>query len=254
MPDLANLRALVIGIANDKSIATGCARALAQAGARLAVTYLNDKAKPFVEPVARELGAELLLPLDVEAADQPEALLAEIARTWGGLDVIVHSVAFAPRDDLHGPVTRSTREGFARAMDVSCHSFLRLLGAAAPLMPNGGAAMTVSYYGAEKAVAHYGIMGPVKAALEAAVRYAAVELGPQGISVNALSPGPLATRAASGIDHFGDLMQRAAEVAPEGRLVTIDEVGALAAFLASRPARAITGEVIHVDAGYNVVG
>ena len=254
MLDLAGRRALVVGIADEHSIATGCARALKAAGARLAVTYPNDKARRFVEPVAAAVGAELLLPLDVEDRDQPARLLGALGAAWDGLDVLVHSIAFAPRDDLHGRVLDSSRDGFGRAMDISCHSFLRLLGAAEPMLARGATAVTVSYYGAEKVVAHYGIMGPVKAALEAAVRYAAAELGDRAITVNAVSPGPLATRAASGLAGFPELMSRAAATAPERRLVTIDEIGALVAFLATPAARAITGEVIHADAGYNIIG
>ncbi|WP_028793323.1 enoyl-ACP reductase FabI [Thalassobaculum salexigens] len=247
-------KGLVVGIANDRSIAFGCAQAFRQAGADLAVTYLNDKARPYTEPLSAALGAELFLPCDVREEGQVEALFAALAERWGKLDFLLHSIAFAPREDLHGRVTDCSREGFDMAMNVSCHSFIRMARHAEPLMKDGGALMTMSYYGAEKVVDRYNLMGPVKAALEASVRYLAVELGPKNIRVYAVSPGPLKTRAASGIDRFDELMDQAAARAPNHALVTIEQVGDVAAFLASEAAAGMTGNVVYVDNGYNVVG
>jgi enoyl-[acyl-carrier protein] reductase I len=251
---LAGKRGLVIGIANEHSIAWGCAKAFRAAGAELAVTWLNDKAMPHVLPLAEQLGADIRLPLDVEAPGQMEALFDAIATRWGRLDFVLHSIAFAPQSDLHGRVTDCSREGFGRAMDISCHSFLRLAKLAEPLMPDGGALMTMSYLGADEVIANYGMMGPVKAALESSVRYLAAELGPNGIRVNALSPGPLATRAASGIAHFDELLADAAARAPLRKLVTIDDVGALCVFLAGDGGRMMTGGTLYIDGGYHVIG
>lgn len=252
MFDLTGRKALIVGIANEHSIALGCAQALRGQGAELAVTWLNDKARPHVEPLARQLGARIAMPLDVTQPGQTEAVFAAIRDRWGRLDVLVHSIAFAPRDDLHGRLVDCSAEGFATAMDVSVHSFLRMIRLAEPLMPDGGCCMAVSFFGASRVVRHYSLMGPVKAALESAVRYAAAELGPQGIRVHALSPGPMATRAASGISHFDELLGEATERAPTHRLATIDDVGAYAAFLASDQARNLTGSVHDIDGGYSI--
>lgn len=251
---LQGKKGLVVGIANDQSIAWGCARALRAAGAELALTWFNDKARPHVEPLAQQLQAPITLALDVEQAGQMEAVFDAIAQRWGQLDFVLHSIAFAPRSDLHGRVVDSSREGFARAMDISCHSFARMAHLAEPLMPQGGSLMTMSYVGAEEVIPGYGLMGPVKAALEASTRYLAAELGPRGIRVNAISPGPLATRAASGIPDFDALMDDAVRRAPLRRRVEIDDVGALCAFLAGDGARAITGSTLYVDAGYHILG
>ncbi len=251
---LQGKKGLVVGVANDKSIAWGCARALRDAGAELALTWFNDKARPHVEPLAQQLQAPITLPLDVEQAGQMEAVFDAIAQRWGQLDFVLHSIAFAPKSDLHGRVVDSSREGFARAMDISCHSFARMAHLAEPLMPQGGSLMTMSYVGAEEVIPGYGLMGPVKAALEASTRYLAAELGPKGIRVNAISPGPLATRAASGIPDFDALLQEAVQRAPLRRLVDIDEVGALCTFLAGDGAKAITGSTLYVDAGYHILG
>jgi len=254
MSSLQGRKGLVVGIANDKSIAWGCARAFRDAGADLAVTWFNDKARPHVEPLAQQLQADIALPLDVEQPGQMEAVFEAIAQRWGRLDFLLHSIAFAPKSDLHGRVTDSSREGFARAMDISCHSFARMARLAEPLMRHGGSLMTMSYVGAEEVIPDYGLMGPVKAALEASTRYLAAELGPKGIRVNAVSPGPLATRAASGIPHFDALMADAVRRTPLRRLVELDEIGALCTFLAGDGARAITGSTLYVDAGYHVLG
>lgn len=254
MNSLSGRRGLVVGIANEHSLAYGCARLFRAAGAELAITYLNAKAEPYVRPLAEGLQSGIVMPCDVTQPGQVEALFERITHDWGRLDFMLHSIAFAPKEDLHGRLTDCSAAGFALAMDVSVHSFLRLAKRAEPLMAAGGSLMAMSYFGAEKAVAHYNVMGPVKAALEAVVRYMAVELGPQGIRVNALSPGPVRTRAASGIAHFDELLERAAQAAPEHRLVDLDDVGAYAAFLASDAARAVTGNVCYVDAGYHVIG
>lgn len=251
---LAGKKGLVVGIANDQSIAFGSAKAFRDAGADLAVTYLNDKAKPHVAPLAEALDASLFLPCDVREPGQIEALFQGIELAWGKLDFLLHSVAFAPREDLHGRVVDCSLDGFSMAMNVSCHSFMRMAKRAEPLMTDGGALMTMSYYGAEKVVDNYNLMGPVKAALEASVRYMAAELGPKGIRVYTISPGPLATRAASGIDRFDELMEQAAQRAPRGAIVTIEQIGALAAFLASDGAEGMTGNTLFVDNGVNIKG
>ena len=254
MFSLAGKKALVIGIANRHSIAYGCARAFRAQGADLAVTYLNEKAEPYVRPLAEDLGAEIVEPLDVREDGQFARLFDTIAARWGRIDVCLHSIAFCPREDLHGRVVDCSREGFGIAMDISVHSFMRMVRRAEPLMPEGGTCMTVSFFGAEKVVEDYNVMGPVKAALESVTRYMAAELGPKKISINVLSPGPLKTRAASGISRFDELLERAAERAPTQALVTIEEIGAYAAFLASREAGNVTGGVHYVDGGYNVLG
>jgi len=251
--DLSGKRGLVIGIANDHSIAAGCAEAFRACGARLAATYLDDKAQPFVAPVAEAVGVEWLAPCDVREPGQLEALFARVAAEWGGLDFLLHSIAFAPKEDLHGRVIDSSAAGFALAMDVSCHSFVRMARLAEPLMTNGGCLLCVTFYGSERVVEHYNLMGPVKAALESATRYVAAELGAKGIRAHAISPGPIATRAASGIERFDELLERAAAAAPERQLVTIADVGALAAFLVSDAARHITGTVIPVDGGQHLM-
>lgn len=251
---LRGKRGLVVGIANDQSIAYGCAKACRNWGADLAVTYLNEKAKPHVEPLAQSLDANLLLPLDVRVPEQMDAVFAAIEQSWGQLDFLIHSIAFAPKPDLHNPLIESSSAGFLAAMDVSCHSFIRLAKAAVPLMKEGGALVTMTYFGAEKVVPHYNLMGPVKAALEASVRYLSFELGPKNIRVHAVSPGPMATRAASGLKDFDQLLDQARERAPVHSQVDIDDVGAATAFLVTPQAEKLTGNVIYIDGGYNVMG
>jgi enoyl-[acyl-carrier protein] reductase I len=250
---LQGKRGLVVGIANESSIAAGCARAFAANGASLAATYLNEKALPYVRPVSDALGCELLLPCDVTKPGQLEAVFDKIAATWGRLDFLLHAIAFAPAADLHGRVVDCSAAGFALAMDVSCHSFLRMARLAEPLMPNGGCLLTVTFYGSERVVANYNLMGPVKAALESAVRYTAAELGQKQIRANSISPGPISTRAASGIAHFDRLLAAEAEAAPERQLVDIEDVGAMAAFLVSDGARHITGAIIPIDSGQHLM-
>ena len=251
---LKGQRALIVGVANDRSIAWGCAQQMHRAGAEIAMTYLNDRARPFVEPLAAAVEAPLFLPLEVRDTAQVDALFEAVTAKWGRLDILVHSIAFAPREALAGRVTDCPRDGFLTAMDVSCWSFLDLTHRAEKLMTGGGTVFAMSYHGANEVIENYGIMGPVKAALESAVRYLAVELGPKGIRVHAISPGPLATRAASGIPDFDALMARVAERAPARHLVTIDEVSAACFFLASPYAGAMTGDTIYIDGGYHILG
>jgi enoyl-[acyl-carrier protein] reductase I len=206
-----------------------------------------------VEPLARQVEAPQLLPLDLMREGQLEAVFDSVAAEWGQLDFVLHSIAFAPRDDLHGRVTDCSREGFLQAMDVSCWSFIRMAKLAEPLMRNGGALFCMSYYGSQMVVEHYNMMGPVKAALESATRYLAAELGPQGIRVHAISPGPLKTRAASGIAEFDTLLDRAQSKAPARSLVSIDDVGEATAWLATDAARRMTGQTIYIDGGYHII-
>ncbi|HVJ41803.1 MAG TPA: enoyl-ACP reductase FabI [Dongiaceae bacterium] len=252
-PVLAGKKALVIGIANDQSIAYGCAKAFRMAGAELAVSWLNDKARPHVEPLAVELGAAITGPLDVAIPGQLEAIFETVTQTWGKLDILVHSIAFAPKEDLQDGLLNCSAEGFAKAMDISCHSFIRMAKLAAPLMTDGGAMFAMSYYGADRVVPNYNVMGPVKAALEATCRYLAYELGPSGIRVHAISPGPLKTRAASGLKNFETLLHEASQKAPLGELIDIMDVGFTCAYLATPFARRLTGGTVYVDGGASIV-
>src|SRR4029078_738168 len=260
----------------------GCAKAFRAFGAELAVTYLNDKAKKYVEPLARELEAEIVLPLDVRAPGEMEAVFERIAKDWGKLDFVVHSIAFSPKDALQGRVVDVSRDGFLTTMDVSCWTFIRMGHRAHPLMRKGGTLFTMTYYGSQMVVKNYNVMGVAKAALESAVRYLAAELcpksirvpalspraraalesavrslaaelGPKGIRVHAISPGPLATRAASGIPEFDELLDKAKSKAPARSLVSIDDVGVTTAFLAHDAAHLITGETLYVDGGYHII-
>ena len=254
MFSLAGKRALVIGIANEESIAYGCAKAFRAQGVDLAITFRNEKAEGFVRPIAEALGTDILQPLDVREAGQFGALFDSIRRIWGRVDICLHSIAFCPSRNLHASVVDCSRDGFVTAMDISVYSFIRMVRSAAPLMGSGGACMTVSFLGAERVVEHYNIMGPVKSALESVTRNMAADLGSKGNCVHALSPGPLKRRAASGIGHFDELRDQAAAVAPIHQLVSIDDVGAYAAFLASSEAANVTGGVHYIDGGYHIVG
>jgi len=250
---LEGKRGLIVGIANDQSIAWGCAKAFRAFGAELAVTYLNEKARKHVAPLAQALEAPIFLPLDVNASGQMEAVFERIAKEWGSLDFAVHSIAFSPKEALQGRVVDVPRDGFATTMDVSCWSFIRMAHLAEPLMKKGGSLFTMSYYGSQRVVKNYNVMGVAKAALEAAVRYMAAELGPKGIRVHAISPGPLATRAASGIPEFDALLDKARGKAPARSLVSIDDVGVATAFLAHDAARLMTGATLYVDGGYHIM-
>ena len=252
-PLLEGKRGLIVGIANDQSIAWGCAKAFRALGAELAVTYLNDKAKNYVEPLARELNAPIFLPLDVQVRGQMEAVFEHIKKEWGQIDFLIHSIAFSPKDTLRGRVVDAPQDGFLITMDVSCWSFLHMAHLAEPLMEKGGTLFTMTYYGSQMVVENYNIMGVAKAALESAVRYVAAELGPKGIRVHAISPGPLLTRAASGIPEFDELLEKAKSKAPARSLVSIDDVGMATAFLAHDAARLITGETLYIDGGYHII-
>jgi enoyl-[acyl-carrier protein] reductase I len=250
---LKGQRALVLGIANGNSIAYGCARAFRKLGAEMAITYLNDKARPFVEPLAKELEATLFERLDVQEPDQMEALFERIEKAWGRLDIALHAIAFAPKDDLQAGLLNCSAKGFSVAMDISCHSFIRMARLAAPLMSGEGTLVAMSYYGANKVIPNYAVMGPVKAALESVVRYLAYELGPKGIRVHAVSPGPIKTRAASGLKDFDQLLDKAEKGSPLGQLVDIDDVGLATAFLVTPYGRRLTGSTFYVDAGLNIM-
>lgn len=247
-------KGLVVGVANEHSIAWGAAQALHLAGAELALTYLSDKSKPYVAPLAEKVHAPILMPLDVTNEAQMGALFAAIEQKWGRLDFLLHAIAFAPKEDLQGAFIDTSSKGFATAMDISCHSLVRLAKAAQPLMAEGGAILTLSYYGSEKVIPDYGLMGPVKAALEASMRYLAAELAPRKIRVNALSPGPVSTRAASGLAHFDGLLEKAVEQSPLHQVMSLEQIGQAAAFLMSDNAKHIVGQVIYVDGGYNIMG
>ncbi len=253
--DLTGKVGLITGIANEKSISTGVAEACAQAGATLVVTYQNEKTRAFIEPVIHRLGVKDVYLMDVTRPETLSQVFDQICATHGKLDFAVHSMAFAKRDDLHGRVVDTSPDGFAMAMDVSTHSFVRLARLAEPLMEKagGGSLVTMTYLGSEKVIPNYGVMGLCKAALEAATRYMAAELGVKNIRVNAVSPGPLMTRAASGIAGFDALMAAAVERSPMHRLVTPEDIGALTAFLVSDAGRLVSGGVHFVDAGYNIM-
>jgi enoyl-[acyl-carrier protein] reductase I len=252
-PVLKGQNALVMGIANEYSIASGCAKAFRMLGAEIAVTYLNEKARGYVEPLAKELEAPIFMPLDVQKPGELEAVFEKIGSQWGKLHIALHSIAFAPRQDLQGGLLDCSSEGFMLAMDISCHSFVRMARLAAPLMTEGGAIFAMSYYGANKVVPNYNVMGPVKAALEASVRYLAYELGPRGIRVHAISPGPIKTRAAGGLKDFDMMLNEAEAQSPVHDLVDIEDVGFSTAYLATPYARRLTGLTLYVDAGLNIM-
>jgi enoyl-[acyl-carrier protein] reductase I len=252
-PILQGKKALVAGIANEHSIAYGCAKAFHELDADLAITYVNEKTKTYVEPLARELEAPIFMPLDVSKQSDIDAVFAQIEKEWGKLDIFLHSIAWAPKEDLQGGLLNCSAEGFSKAVDVSCHSFIRMARLAAPLMKDGGAMFTMSYYGANKVVPNYNVMGPVKAALEACVRYLAYELGPKHIRVHAISPGPLKTRAGSGLKDFDLMLNEAAQRTPLGEMIDIMDVGYTCAFLATPYAKRLSGETLYVDGGVNIM-
>ncbi len=250
---LEGQKALVIGVANDESIAYGCAKAFRAVGAELAVSWRNERDRAHVEPLARELQTSITGAVDVSVPGQLEAMFNQIRSKWGRLDILLHSIAFAPKADLQGGIPNCSAEGFAKAMDISCHSFVRMAKLAAPMMTDGGTMFAMSYLGANRVVPNYNVMGPVKAALESVCRYLAYELGPQRIRVHAISPGPLKTRAGSGLKDFELLLNEAAQKAPIGELVDIMDVGFACAYLATPLAKRVTGGTIYVDGGVNLI-
>ena len=252
-PLLEGKRGLIVGIANERSIAWGCAKNFHALGAELALTYVNEKTREYVEPLARMVDARIVMPLDVCDPEDMHAVFDRVERDWGRLDFLVHSIASAPKETLRGRVVDAPRDGFLKTMEVSCWSFIRMAQLAEPLMKDGGTLFAMTYYGSRMVVDHYNIMGIAKAALECAVRYLAAELGPKGIRVHAISPGPLATRASSGIPHIDELLEKTMAKAPARSLVRIDDVGAAAAFLAHDAARLITGETVFIDGGYHII-
>ena len=251
---LEGRKGLIMGVANNRSIAWGIAKACAEAGAELAFTYQGEALKKRVQPLADELGVKLLMPCDVTSDESLDAVFDELKAAWGTLDFVVHAIAFSDKDELKGRYADTTRANFAQTMDISVYSFTAVAKHAEALMPEGGSLLTLSYYGAEKWVPHYNVMGVAKAALEASVRYLAADLGPGGIRVNAISAGPIRTLAAAGISGFRMMLDWNEKNAPLRKNVTIDEVGTAALFLLSDLAGGITGEIMHVDAGYNIIG
>jgi len=253
---LQGKRALIVGLASNRSIAWGIAQAMHREGAELAFTYQNDRLKPRVEKMAAECGSELTFPLDVTNDDEINAVFDNLKQQWGYLDIIIHSVAYAPKEELEGDFLDSvTREGFKMAHDISSYSFAALAKAGYPLMEGrDGSLLTLSYLGAERVLQNYNVMGLAKASLEANVRYMATSLGPKGIRVNAISAGPIRTLAAAGIKSFRAMLDYNQRNTPMRRNVTIEEVGNVAAFMCSDLASGITGEITYVDAGYNITG
>lgn len=252
--NLEGKKGLILGIANQHSIAYGCAKAFKKLGAELAITYLNEPSKKFVEPIAEELKPEIFMPCNVQSEDDFAAVFAAIEKKWGKLDFALHSIAFAPKKDLHGRLVDSSSEGFLTAIDVSCHSFIRMAKLAEPLMTDGGSLFAMSYYGAEKVVNNYDLMGPVKAALESSVRYLANELGPKGIRAYTISPGPVKTRAASGLKSFDELITETVKRTPSHQLATIDDIGMATALMATPAAKMINGDTVYIDGGFHVMG
>ncbi len=253
---LSGKKILVTGVASNRSIAWGCAEAMHREGAEIALTYQNDKLRSRVEEMAARCGSDLALPLDVGSDQDIQALFASLGERWDGLDAVVHSVAFAPREQLEGDyVDAVTREGFATAHDISSYSFAALAKASREMMAGRhGALVTMTYLGAVRAVPNYNVMGVAKASLEANMRYLAASLGPQGTRVNAVSAGPIRTLAAAGISNFRDMLKKVEERTPLRRTVSIEEVGNAAAFLCSDLASGITGDVLYVDTGYHILG
>jgi enoyl-[acyl-carrier protein] reductase I len=248
-------RVMVFGVANDRSIAWGISKVMHEHGARLGFNYAGEALEKRVRPLAESVGAELIVPCDVTHDQEVTDAFRQIREQWGGLDALVHSLAFARREELMGRFSDTSRDGFRTAMEVSTYSLIQLSREAAPLMTDGGSIVTMTYYGAEKVVENYNVMGVAKAGLEAAVRYLAADLGPQGIRVNAVSAGPIKTLAAAGgVKNFRGLMTLFEEKAPLRRNVTQDDVGRATLFLCSELGAGITGEVLHVDAGFNVLG
>ncbi len=251
---LANKKAIVFGVANDHSIAWAIAQALHREGAELALTYVGEAIEKRVRPLAESLGVRTVLPCDVTQDEDIAATFAALGAQWGRVDIVIHAVAFALREELKGRFSNTSREGFRVAMDVSVYSLIGIARHVEPLMHDGGALLTLTYFGAEKVLPNYNVMGIAKAALEASVRYLAWDLGPQKIRVNAISAGPLRTLSSAGITGFKDMLHHHEERAPLRRNVLAEEVGNSAVYLCSDLSSGVTGEVLHVDAGYNIVG
>jgi len=251
---MAGKKGLIMGVANNRSIAWGIAKAAAAQGAEIALTYQGDAIKKRVGPLAAELGSQFILPCDVMDAGSMDAVFAELGRTWGKLDFLVHAIAFSDKTELDGRYVDTSEKNFTQTMLVSCYSFTALAARAEKLMPSGGSMLTLTYYGAEKVMPHYNVMGVAKAALEASVRYLAADLGKKGIRVNAISAGPIKTLAASGIADFRYILRWNEYNSALRRTVTIEDVGAAGLYLLSDLSRGVTGEVHHVDAGYHVQG
>jgi enoyl-[acyl-carrier protein] reductase I len=247
-------RVLVFGVANERSIAWGIAQLMHQHGAKCAFTYAGEVLEKRVRPLADSIGSDIILPCDVTDDAQIDAVYNHVNDKWGGLDVLIHAVAFANREDLEGRYVDTSRDGFKMALDISAYSLVALAKRAEPLMKSGGSVVTLSYFGSEKVVTGYNVMGVAKAALEASVRYLAADLGPSGIRVNAISAGPIKTLAASGIKGFKNILHVVEERAPLRRNVTQEDVANTAAFLCSDMGSGITGETLHVDCGYNILG
>jgi enoyl-[acyl-carrier protein] reductase I len=248
-------KGVIFGVANDRSIAWAIAEALHREGAELAFTYAGEILEKRVRPLAEGIGAKIILPCDVTKDEEIDRVFATLRREWGGLDILVHAIAYAAKEDLSNPYVETSRQGFHLALDVSAYSMVILARRAAALMEGrGGAILTMTYMGAEKVIPNYNVMGVAKAALEASVKYLAYDLGPKGIRVNAISAGPIRTLAASGIAGFKEMLHYSAERAPLKRNIDTDEVARTALYLLSDMASAVTGEVIHVDAGYNIMG
>ncbi|HHK75025.1 MAG TPA: enoyl-[acyl-carrier-protein] reductase FabI [Rhizobiales bacterium] len=247
-------RGLVMGVANNRSIAWGIARACADQGAELAFTFQGEALRKRVVPLAQSVGSDIVLPCDVADMDSIDAVFAEIEKQWGKIDFLVHAIAYANKTELTGRYVDTSRENFAKSLDISCYSFTAIAQRAEKLMPDGGSLVTLTYYGAEKVMPHYNVMGIAKAALEASVRYMAMDLGPKNIRVNAISAGPIKTLAASGIGDFRYILKWNEYNAPMRRTVTTDQVGNAGLYLLSDMGSGVTGEVHHVDSGYHVVG
>ncbi len=246
--------ALIFGVANDHSIAWGIAQAMHKHGASLAFSYATEALERRVRPLAESVGATFIEPCDVSRDEDIESLFAKVADSLKRIDILVHAIAFANREELQGPYYQTTREGFRLALDISVYSFTALARAALPLMPEGGSMMTLTYYGSQKVAPNYNVMGVAKAALEASTRYLAADLGPRGIRVNAISAGPVRTLSAAGVSGFKRMYRHFPEIAPLRRHITLEDIGGTAVWLASDLSKAVTGEVVYVDAGYNILG
>jgi len=252
--DLKGRRALIVGIANERSIAAAVARKLRSAGVEIGMTYHTERTRPYVEPFAQEIGAAMLLPCNVPDEDEVAGVIDQVRARWGGIDYLFHAVGAVPKDEIKHRLLQVSGPGFADAMQTSVYSFIQFSRVAAPLLADDASIVTLTFYGAERVVDHYNVMGPVKAALQCAVQYLAHELGPSGIRVNAISAGPINTRGSSGISHFSKLTDEVRKKAPLRRNVTTEEVGKVALFLVSDLASGVTGEIIHVDSGHHIEG